>query len=48
MAVSVSLSRFAGDLQMANRAVRTIQNYVASVRRLEEYLGHQGKRMYQT
>jgi len=40
MAVSVSLSRFAGDLQMANRAVRTIQNYAASARRFEEYLGH--------
>jgi integrase/recombinase XerD len=40
MAVSVSMSRFAGDLQMANRAIRTIQNYVASVRRFEEYLGH--------
>lgn len=40
MAVSVSLSRFAGDLQMANRAPKTIQQYVASVRRFEEYLGH--------
>ena len=40
MAVSVSVSRFAGDLRMANRAIRTIQNYVASVRRFEEYLGH--------
>ena len=40
MAVSVSVSRFAGDLQMANRAVRTIETYVASVRRFEEYLGH--------
>jgi integrase/recombinase XerD len=40
MAVSVSLSRFAGDLQMANRAHKTIQQYVASVRRFEEFLGH--------
>jgi len=40
MAVSVSVSRFAGDLRMANRAVRTIETYVASVRRFEEYLGH--------
>jgi site-specific recombinase XerD len=40
MAVSVSVSRFAGDLRMANRAIRTIQNYVASVRRFEEYLGY--------
>ncbi|MDR3671246.1 MAG: tyrosine-type recombinase/integrase [Holophaga sp.] len=40
MAVSLSLSRFAGDLQMANRAHKTIQQYVASARRFEEYLGH--------
>ena len=40
MAVSVSVSRFAGDLRMANRAVRTIENYVGSVRRFEDYLGH--------
>jgi len=40
MAVSVSVSRFTGDLRMANRAVRTIENYVGSVRRFEEYLGH--------
>ena len=40
MAVSVSLSRFAGDLRMANHAIKTIQNYVSSVRRFEEYLGH--------
>ena len=39
MAVSVSVSRFAGDLRMANRAIGTIQNYVASARRFEEYLG---------
>lgn len=39
MAVSVSVSRFAGDLRMANRAVRTIETYVSSVRRFEEYLG---------
>lgn len=41
MAVSVSLSRFAGDLRMANRADGTIQHYVASVRRFEEFLGHE-------
>jgi len=40
MAVSVSLSRFAGDLEMANRAHKTIQQYVASARRFEEFLGH--------
>ena len=40
MAVSVSLSRFAGDLEMANRAPRTISQYVSSVRRFEEFLGH--------
>jgi integrase/recombinase XerD len=40
MAVSVSLSRFAGDLRMANRATGTIQQYVASVRRFEAFLGH--------
>jgi len=33
------VSRFAGDLRMANRAVRTIETYVSSVRRFEEYLG---------
>jgi integrase/recombinase XerD len=41
MAVSVSVSRFTGDLRMANRAIGTIENYVASVRRFEEYLGHE-------
>jgi len=40
MAVSVSLTRFAGDLRMANRATGTIQSYVASARRFEEFLGH--------
>ena len=40
MAVSVALSRFAGDLRMANRATGTIQSYVASARRFEEFLGH--------
>lgn len=39
MAVSVSLSRFAGDLRMAGRAERTIENYVGSVRRFEDFLG---------
>ena len=38
MAVSVALSRFSGDLGMANRAHKTIQQYVASVRRFEEFL----------
>jgi len=41
MAVSVSLSRFAGDLRMANRAIGTIQHYTASARRFEEFLGHE-------
>ena len=40
MAVSVSLSRFAGDLEMAGRAPKTTQQYVASARRFEEFLGH--------
>ena len=40
MAVSLSLSRFAGDLQMANRAHKTIEQYVASGRRFKEFLGH--------
>ena len=39
MAVSVSISRFAGDLRMANRAAGTIQSYVSSARRFEEFLG---------
>jgi integrase/recombinase XerD len=39
MAASVSLSRFAGDLRMANRATGTIQSYVSSARRFEEFLG---------
>jgi len=41
MAVSLALSRFAGDLRMANRATRTIQLYVASIRRFEEFLGQE-------
>ena len=41
MAVSVSLSRLAGDLRMANRATGTIQLYVASIRRFEEFLGQE-------
>ncbi|WP_306598614.1 tyrosine-type recombinase/integrase [Geothrix sp. 21YS21S-2] len=36
---SVSLSRFSGDLRMAGRAERTIELYVASARRFEEFLG---------
>jgi site-specific recombinase XerD len=39
MAASVSLSRFAGDLRMANRATGTIQSYVSSARRFEEFAG---------
>jgi len=39
MAVSVSISRLAGDLRMANRATGTIQAYVSSARRFEEFLG---------
>ena len=38
-AASVSLSRLEGDLQMADRAKGTIQQYLASVRRFEEFLG---------
>jgi len=40
MAVRVSRSRFAGDLQRANRAHKTFQQFVASVQRFEETLGH--------
>jgi site-specific recombinase XerD len=39
MAVSVSLSRFAGDLRMANRATGTIQQYLVSARKFEEFIG---------
>lgn len=38
-AVSLSLSRLESDLRMANRATGTIQQYLASVRRFEEFLG---------
>lgn len=38
-AVSVSLSRLASDLRMADRAQGTIQQYLGSVRRFEEFLG---------
>jgi len=38
-AVSLSLSRLEADLRMADRAVGTIQQYLASVRRFEEFLG---------
>jgi site-specific recombinase XerD len=38
-AVSLSLSRLEGDLRMADRAKGTIQQYLASVRRFEEFLG---------
>lgn len=37
--VSLSLSRLEGDLRMADRAPGTIQQYLASVRRFEEFLG---------
>ena len=39
--VSVALFRFQGDLQMANRAEQTIKLYVGSIRRFEEFLGHE-------
>lgn len=39
-AVSVTLYRFLGDLRMADRAEGTIQQYVASARKFEDYLGH--------
>ena len=38
-AASVSLCRFDGDLRLANRATGTIQQYVASIRRFEEFAG---------
>lgn len=38
-AASLSLSRLEGDLQMADRAKGTIQQYLASARRFEEFLG---------
>lgn len=38
-AASLSLSQLEGDLRMANRAKGTIQQYLASVRRFEEFLG---------
>lgn len=38
-AVSLALSRLEGDLQMADRARGTIQQYLASIRRFEECLG---------
>ena len=37
--VSLSLSRLEADLRMADRATGTIQQYLASVRRFEEFLG---------
>jgi integrase/recombinase XerD len=36
---SLSLSRLEGDLRMAGRADGTIQQYLASIRRFEEFLG---------
>lgn len=38
-AVSLSLTRLEGDLRMADRAKGTIQQYLASIRRFEEFLG---------
>lgn len=38
-AASLSLSRLEGDLRMADRAPGTIQQYTASIRRFEEFLG---------
>ena len=38
-AVSLSLRRLEGDLRMADRAKGTIQQYLASIRRFEEFLG---------
>ena len=37
---SLSLSRLSSDLRMAGRAERTIENYVGSARRFEDFLGH--------
>lgn len=36
---SVALSRFAGDLRMANRAAGTIHQYLVSARKFEDYIG---------
>jgi len=38
---SLTVSRFTGDLRMANRAELTIEMYVGSIRRFEEFLGHE-------
>jgi site-specific recombinase XerD len=38
-AISLSLSRLEADLRMADRATGTIQQYLASIRRFEEFLG---------
>lgn len=38
-AVSLSLTRLEGDLRMADRAKGTVQQYLASIRRFEEFLG---------
>jgi integrase/recombinase XerD len=37
---SVTLSRFSGDMQMADRATGTIQRYLASIQKFEDLLGH--------
>ena len=38
-AVSLSLSRLEGDLQIAEKAPGTIQQYLASIRSFEAFLG---------
>ncbi|MGH7209556.1 MAG: phage integrase N-terminal SAM-like domain-containing protein [Nitrospiraceae bacterium] len=40
-AVSLSLSRLEGDLQMAGKATGTIQQYLSSMRGLEAFLGQE-------
>lgn len=39
---SLALSRFPGDLRLGNRATGTIQLYVGSIRRFDEFLGQPG------
>jgi integrase/recombinase XerD len=38
-AANIILSRLEGDLRMAGKAPGTIQQYVASIRRFQEFLG---------
>ena len=40
-AVSLSLSRLEGDLQMAGKAPGTIQVYLSSIRGFEAFLGRE-------